>query len=134
MTKFEWNTSFETGIRIIDEQHKELFKYLDELTLGVYQGRGKDQIRIMIDFLEKYTEEHFTTEESMFRRTGYAGISKHIEAHNIFRTNLKNFREDFRKGRENYLAIHLEKNLKNWWETHILKTDMEYVPYLNGTR
>jgi hemerythrin len=131
MAEFEWNSSFETGINVIDEQHKELFSKIDGITLAIYEGQGKKKVGELIDFLDVYIANHFKTEEKLLYDNYYPDFAKHTVYHAEFTKSFKQYNEDFHKnGPDNYLAIRMEKDIRNWWENHILKTDMLYVPFI----
>ncbi len=37
---FSWSSEYETGIDIIDSQHKQLFDYLDQVELAIATENG----------------------------------------------------------------------------------------------
>ncbi|WML33135.1 hemerythrin domain-containing protein [Clostridium sp. OS1-26] len=71
---FRWKKEYETGITIIDEQHKELFKIGNEsydllkndLILDKY-----DKVVVILNKLLDYCEYHFSTEEEYLLNIGY---------------------------------------------------------------
>ena len=65
MKPFNWEDSFDTGISIIDTQHQELFRRIDHLTLALYDGEGKVELKDLLSYLDSYVNEHFKTEESL---------------------------------------------------------------------
>jgi hemerythrin len=133
MADLIWNKNFETGIEIIDEQHQELFRKIDSITLAIYEGQGKKHVRELIDFLDVYISNHFETEEKLLYDNYYTDISKHINFHKEFIKVFKDYNNDFLKnGPDNYLAIRMEKEIRAWWENHILKIDKLYVPFIKS--
>lgn len=123
--------NIKTGIPLIDSQHHELFRQIDKLTLSIYKGDAKRTIKEMLNFLDQYTVEHFETEEDLMYKNFFPGLEKHIQDHRSFAKLFGDIRKDFeKKGADSYMAIRIEKELRRWWENHILKTDMLYVPYL----
>ncbi|MCU0847565.1 MAG: hemerythrin family protein [Spirochaetes bacterium] len=124
----QWNENFETGIEKIDSQHRELFRKLDQLELDLYSGRAKLEIQKMIGFLEDYINTHFDDEEKIMLDAGVQEFGKHREQHKNFMQMLRDFKIEFeKKGADSYLAIRLDKELRSWWENHILKTDKLYI-------
>ena len=61
-----WNSSFETGIAIIDEQHTQLVKLLNELAYGYVCCVGHSEIEPILDALIEYAAYHFETEEALW--------------------------------------------------------------------
>lgn len=135
MADFEWNSSYETGIDIIDEQHQELFSKIDAISLAIYEGQGKKKVGELIDFMDAYIANHFKTEEKILYDNFYPDFTKHLSYHQEFTRSFKEYSGDFNKnGPDNYLAIRMEKEIRSWWENHILKIDMLYVPYIKDDK
>ena len=49
----EWTKDLETGVALIDEQHKELFDRVNKLLAASSQGRGKEEVGSLLGFLEE---------------------------------------------------------------------------------
>ncbi len=131
--KFVWSEKYETGSSLIDKQHKELFLKIDDLSLAIYKGNIKSSLKNMIIFLEKYIQEHFKAEENIMRMAAYPHINDHIRIHKKFNKIFDDLKLDFEKrGGDSYLAIHVEKEIRHWWEEHVLVEDNKYVPYLKN--
>jgi len=131
MDSFDWKDEFNTGIPEIDRQHRELFKKMDQLSLGIYGGKSREHLKEMMQFLDDYVESHFAAEEELLMSANYPDYGKHREQHSRFRLIFASFLSDFeKKGGDSYLAIRLEKEIRSWWETHILHMDLLYVPHI----
>lgn len=131
MGKWQWNTRLETGIVEIDNQHKELFKRIDRLELAVYKGTATDELGKMVEYLTSYLFEHLDAEEKILRDCSYPDIAEHIKQHKEFRTLCSALLARYKEtGPDNYLAIEIEKLMAKWCRDHILKMDMDYVPYV----
>lgn len=131
METVTWSARYETGIDIIDEQHRELFRRIDMLTLSLYEGEGKIELKNLLEYLETYVTEHFKTEKVLLSQRGYPDLEKHLEQHREFISSFAEIRREYaERGPDSYLAIRVEKQVKGWWQTHVLETDMRYVPYV----
>ncbi len=129
-----WNENFQTGISKIDNQHKKLFDTIDVLTIELYNGTIKNELLQILENLGNYVDEHLIAEEALMKKNNYPEYYMHLEAHKQFREMFTLFRNDFEKhGGDLYLGIRLEKELRKWWEEHVMKFDMQYVPYLKIT-
>jgi len=134
MEEFKWTEKFNTGITSIDRQHRELFREIDKLALAIYTGESKRHLKGSLNFLEEYIENHFLDEENLMELNYYNDFDKHARQHKQFRILFENFKDDFaQRGGDSYLAIRLEKEIRKWWEYHILNIDMMYVPYIKKT-
>ena len=128
---WEWNSRLETGIKQIDEQHKELFNRIDQLELALYRGNSVTELLKLLEYLESYVVEHFQTEEKLLLDNFYPDFAIHSHQHESFRAYINGVLNDFKnKGADSYMAINIDKQMRKWWETHILKMDMAYVPYI----
>jgi hemerythrin len=128
---WEWTSSLETGIEQIDEQHKELFNRIDKLELAIYKGRAAIELESLMKYLESYIIEHFEMEEQLMLDNIYPNFAAHSRQHNEFRNILTGIMDSCRnRGADSYLAIDVDKQMRKWWENHILKIDMAYIPFV----
>ena len=68
----------------IDEQHKKIFKIIEECYNACMNGSSKEKIVEVFDTLKRYAEQHFRDEESYMIKYNYQGYEEHKEKHNIF--------------------------------------------------
>ena len=131
MEKWRWDPRLETGIKEIDEQHRELLRRFDRLELAVYNGIAKGELEKIIEYLHSYIIEHLEAEEKVLRNCSYPDLDRHIKQHDEFRALCTGLLIRYKeKGPDNYLALEVEKQVRKWWEDHILKMDMAYVPFI----
>lgn len=131
MTIIEWNKSLETGIELIDDQHRELFARIDRLELAMYNGRAVAELRNLLEYLESYVIEHFEAEESLMLKINFPHYAAHAKEHSEFRNKINEILADCKgKGIDSYLAIDVDKQMRKWLEHHIMKVDMEFVPFI----
>ena len=131
MDGFQWDDRFETGIEIIDKQHQELFKRIDNLALAVYEGKGKSELNKIVDYLETYINDHFALEERLMYINDFPQYVEHLKKHQEFTIFFERIADEMEvKGTDTYLAIRVEKEVRDWWQTHVLKADMQYVPFI----
>jgi hemerythrin len=131
MATFKWDRRLETGIDLIDEQHRELFRRIDKLELAIYHSRATDECLNLVTYLEDYVIEHFEAEERLLTDFFYPDFPKHLYEHNEFRKMFSELKEEcYKGGPDAYLAIDVDKLIRKWWENHIMKSDMDFVPYV----
>lgn len=131
MAKWQWDKRLETGIELIDYQHKELFRRIDKLELAMYSGESSMELIYLIKYLESYVTEHFEAEEKLMLEVDYPDLFNHRKEHNEFRILAQEIMSSCQdKGADTYLAINVDKQMRRWWENHILKQDMEYVSFI----
>jgi hemerythrin len=128
---YVWKEEYETGISEIDEQHRELFRRIDKLLLAMYKNEERSELDSLRKFMIEYIEDHFTYEENLMKRANYSDYIKHKNEHTSFITLYKSFEKEIvNKGAGIYLANRMVRDLRKWWENHILKVDMLYKPFI----
>lgn len=65
-----WGPEFETGIDIIDEQHRRIFDYLLEIDHAVTTHHA-EEVEKVVRALIDYAISHNTFEESLMEKAGY---------------------------------------------------------------
>lgn len=126
---FPWLSSFETGIAVIDAQHRKLVGMLNELFDAINRGEGNNIVGKILDGMIHYTQTHFATEEKLFAKFGYPESAEHIREHDALRKQVLKLRSSLRAGR-NLFAVQVAEFLKEWLRVHILQSDKRFAPYL----
>jgi hemerythrin-like metal-binding protein len=126
---FPWISSFETGIAVIDAQHRRLVGMLNELFDAMNRGEGNAVVGRILDGMVEYTQYHFDTEESLFARYGYPNSAEHTREHKALRKQVIKLRASLRAGRSVF-AHQIAELLKDWLRVHILQSDKKYAPFL----
>lgn len=129
-----WSDKFETGIKVIDRDHKTLFEEIGNLTDALMRDQSAAEIEQAIVCLETYVMEHFKREETFMIQAGYPGTEEHLRTHRAMQRRVRCLREIFRTGDERIDPLKLGRFLNRWLSGHIMKTDMDYVPYLRGEK
>ncbi len=62
-----WNSRYETGIKVIDDQHRSLFGAVNRRAASFRAGTAGPQARASLDFLGQYAGEPFVAEERYMR-------------------------------------------------------------------
>jgi hemerythrin len=122
-----WNSRFETGIGVIDTQHKALFAAVNKLADSFKAGTAKTQVKESLDFLVKYTVDHFGTEEKLMRDMGYPKLTSHVAEHVQLVEKAKDLQARLAEGKPMTLEVSIF--LANWLKHHINEVDMGYVEF-----
>lgn len=121
-----WNKNLETGIQIVDSQHRSLVEKLNQFFEACIQKRGKDELMGMMKFLENYVVFHFRTEEDIMERNKFSGYLTHKAMHDEFIKEFVKIKGRFEKeGITLELANDTMKFLTNWLIEHISKIDKQ---------
>jgi len=112
--EIKWTSDLSTGVEIIDNQHKELIKRISDLLNAMKQGKGKGEIRGMIQFLADYVVEHFSDEEKYMKLYSYDEMKQkfHITQHGRFVQDVSQFKKKFEEnGVSSSLAIEVQNKM-----------------------
>lgn len=125
-----WSAAIETGIREIDEQHRQLF----DLAAG-FRGEG-DQIRVAktLAMLADYANTHLRDEEAMLASIAYPGLEAHQALHRQFRQMLRELIDQSRQMSLDSIADRIEELINGWFYNHVLTVDAEYVTAVKSHR
>ena len=121
-----WDQSLETGIPLVDSQHKELFKQVNSL----FALENKNRFRETLDFLEKYIVKHFGDEQKLHNDSKYPKAAAHKNYHDGFTTTFGKLKTDYEKKGDNAVSnIELLNTAANWLKSHIMIHDKEFAEY-----
>jgi hemerythrin len=118
----EWSDELATGILWQDFQHAELITHINRLHQAIIAKQAREELWRMLEFLEKYTENHFSMEERYMEVAGDPALREHARAHQQFRDNLSELRESDGTGSQ-LTAASLCYDLYEWVANHIRTTD-----------
>jgi hemerythrin-like metal-binding protein len=129
MTYLPWDDAYSIGFKQIDDGHKILLSFINELYIAYNKGLFSATISGSLAHLAEYTEYHFSIEKKLFTQYKYPNAAKHIEEHNYFTDKLKELQREQIKGSP---LISLKKMdfLKDWTISHILGADKEFCEYV----
>jgi len=132
---FQWEEKYSVGIQSIDNQHKEIFKYLNELLQAMKEGKAENVTTRIVLELTKYAKIHFQKEEFFFQRFNYSETIEHMREHQLFIEKVESFKSEFKAGKIT-LTFELLSFLKDWIDHHIMEVDKRYMECFqkNGLR
>lgn len=126
-----WDNNLSTGIKSIDDQHKELFNRINKLLMSMKEGKGKDEVIKTLDFLEDYVIKHFNEEEEIQKKNTYPKYNIQHKQHEEFKMELKELRKVFETtGISTIFVINVQQKMSTWWRSHIRDLDKELGRFL----
>ena len=124
----KWHESNNTGIALIDEQHRGIVSIINTFFYMTTSGKSNHMLYSCIsDTLKNYSRVHFITEEAFLEASGYADLESHKELHRRLGTEIEYVEY---LGIRNNDAKMLMEFLKKWWNEHINYKDQLYAPHL----
>ncbi len=114
-----------TGVPSVDAQHQELFRRVNQLHDAMRQGRGREEVGKLLEFLGGYIVEHFTEEEQWMERLKCPAAAENRQAHRHLLAKFQEFRAAFQKGELSPTAlIQLYDVLTDWLVKHVQGVDV----------
>lgn len=125
-----WTQNLSVGVANIDAQHKKLFEKADQLFEAGKNGKSKDFIGQMLDFLGDYTTQHFRDEEAYMTSIHYPEIAAQKTAHKNFIAEITKLKQDFKTSGGNIvLIINANTMVVEWLNKHISGMDKKIGAY-----
>jgi methyl-accepting chemotaxis protein/hemerythrin len=120
----KWSDEYSVSVPSIDEQHKVLFRLVNQLFSGV-KAMDQEVIHEVLDELVNYTVNHFKFEEQIFSKIHYSHEADHKDHHKALVTQVGSFVKEFKSG-QGMVDFRLLNFLRSWLKGHILIEDMKY--------
>jgi hemerythrin-like metal-binding protein len=124
-----WEDDYLVGNDEMDMHHNRMFGIINDLYEMMRDSASGSNVTDLLKRTLEYAQMHFVAEETLIGSTQYPGLEEQRQAHRGYvRALTKLVNENALS--ENALAEDLLHFLKEWWLNHILRMDMNYVPFL----
>ncbi len=129
--EFNWDSKYLINVKILDEQHQELFRLLNELyELPNYGGCDQKMDEILKNLLD-YTVQHLDLEESLMQKYSYPEQERHTGEHQKFRHEVGRQAALFSDKKLNIFDLIVF--IQDWLTSHILYSDHKLGVFLNAS-
>ncbi|XPV69556.1 MAG: bacteriohemerythrin [Halarcobacter sp.] len=120
-----WNDSFNTGIEIVDQQHKKLVDIINNLATQFAYNSNSIDINNIFNELIDYTNYHFNSEETIWNKyiNNKESEIKHQKIHKNFIQELKKLIKKAKNSTIEEIAENILDFLVQWLVSHILESD-----------
>jgi len=120
------------GVRIIDNDHREIAEAIQQLQADTVPGEDRGRARSLLNRLRHFTLAHFALEEGMMAATRYPKLAIHRFHHQRMVEQmgalLARFHEAHPALQHDALAC-----LLRWHNSHVRNHDLHYGLWLDGT-
>lgn len=133
---FPWNHNFDTGIEIIDEQHKKLLGLVNSLAKHFVNQSDLLTLNAIFDELTAYTIYHFQTEETIWHEyfaEDELEIS-HKSTHQNFIAELERLKSEECADNTEQVIENVLSFLTQWLAFHILDTDKRMAKAIHAIK
>ena len=126
----KWCDSYCLGIKVIDDQHKQLLDFVNELSNHPAKDEIEDSLffRKIITQVVDYIKTHFASEEGIMLATGYPGYADHVVHHKNFILNVIKSVKEYEAGKRLVLSK-FSHYMRSWVLSHIAIVDAKYIDY-----
>ena len=123
-----WQDNLNTGIQVIDDQHRRIVEMINQLH-AAQTGGSQLVVAEVIDELVDYTMSHFAFEEELMEEAGYPFCAAHKRVHEVFGKRVSEYRMRFQSGED--VTDELRNMLSRWLFNHIRGDDNAYAEHVN---
>ena len=126
-----WNPDWDTGVELIDQQHRQLLDHFDQV-LKALQVKGQDRhFASLLAFLADYAELHLSSEETLMVEVGFSDLARHRAIHDEMRGRIKTLVED-QETASDQVTFELLEFLTNWLIDHISVEDRRLAEHIRS--
>jgi hemerythrin len=129
MTLVTWNPAWETGIPLIDAQHRQLLMQFDALLVAIHEDRSNERIPGLLAFLGDYVNTHFSAEEEKMEVSQYPGFNGHKAIHDDMRAQVAKLADDYQTD-PSVMTEKVLDYLTDWLIDHINEHDRKMARHL----
>jgi voltage-gated potassium channel len=123
-----WTDDLLLGVAKIDNEHKSIYKFAEELQRTVLEKHGKDAVARCYELFVTFAGSHFHREEVLMRENGYPDQESHQLEHEELSRQItglnRNDRLDFTDETWN--------QIDRWFSQHFLEADKRLSDYLKS--
>ena len=125
-----WLDSYSMGIKVIDDQHKWLLDFVNEIFNHATGNEEEERLwfKDVVQQAVQYVKDHFVTEEKFMFVTKFPGYAEHKKSHEEFTLTVLKSVKEFEAGKRLVLEK-LAYFLKDWVLTHVAVMDKQYGDY-----
>jgi len=129
-----WNQTLETGITLIDDQHKELFRQVDILFDSANANAASERVSKTLKFLGEYVEKHFNDEQQLHLKAQYPKREQHKKMHIAFVEAFKNLKQSYdADGAKLAVLLKINRTVSEWLKSHIMVHDKDFAAYYKSS-
>ncbi|MBE9221504.1 hemerythrin family protein [Cyanobacterium stanieri LEGE 03274] len=128
-----WRDEYLTGENAIDQQHKYLFKLINQLHNAMMEGHGQDVINNTLGRLVEYTIKHFDAEEQLMIDYNYPNYIIHKEKHDSLKNDVIVLQQELLEHQQ-FITAKVSRFLTDWLIHHIKGEDLKMIKYIQDKK
>lgn len=124
MTYLVWTDDLDTGIDVIDGQHRRIVDYINKLR-DAHERGDRALLGAAIEETVDYTLSHFGFEEALMEDAGYEFLRPHKRVHELFTKRVAEYQLRFKAGED--VSEEMLSLLSRWLFSHIRSDDASFA-------
>lgn len=120
-----WNDSFLLGLPEFDDHHRHLVQLINKTYQQYTINPAGGALEAILLKLADYATYHFQAEERWMEEHGYPDLARHRKEHDRFTETVAVLEKECLAGQATSTALFFF--LSEWFTTHILETDTDYI-------
>ena len=129
MTLLSWSNQYLIGDDLIDAEHEELFRLVNDFHTRWLEAHDRQAIARVFNQLIVYAETHFRHEETIMAEHGFSKLAEHKQVHEAMIETIFQLHRSYME--ENaHLQVNTMKFVKSWLIDHILENDYRFRDFL----
>jgi hemerythrin len=129
MRTIEWQDDYTVGVKELDDQHRCLLNTINTLLEEQRDKYEAAKFSPALSSLIYYAYTHFATEERYLLQVHFPDLKQHVLDHIDFIMKTLGLALRVESGGDE-TRIELLRYLKEWYSSHVLVTDRQYIPFL----
>ena len=126
-----WESKYETGIPLIDYQHRELISLTNQLYRACLMGDDALQtaFKEAMGRMVEYVRFHFGAEQKLLEAIHYPDFPNHKKKHDLLVGNILEAVKEQKEGKK-FVPNNFVRTLRDWVFSHIAIQDKQYSLYV----
>ena len=124
----QWTQDLETGIPEIDEQHRLIIGYINDVD-DVAKSGNEEKLGEVLQALLEFSITHFDYEEELMEKAGYPFLKAHKMMHETCMKRLADIRT--RAMNKEDIIPELKTFLESYLSNHVVNSDHDYIESVN---
>ena len=128
----EFDETLVTGNEMIDSQHQELIDRIRQFVAACESGDSKIKAIKMLDYLDEYTNFHFSAEEDLQKEVNYPDYPAHHNKHEEFKKTIQtlyDYLDEYEGPNEKFVQM-VQDKVVDWLFTHIKSADRSVAEFI----
>ena len=125
MSSLQWRGDFDTGIREMDVEHRQLIAHIAKLQQEMAGGAEPEKVLNILRQIYDEIAEHFALEEKVMQQMSYAAYADHKEDHETLLEDLREIMEEVDED-GGIDEVQLTDDLDRWFSDHFRLHDARF--------